>query len=346
MAGVGSQVFRYFREKGLTPQQAAGIVGNTQQESSNNPNAPGGGLIQGQGGRTSSGSLSQQLNGIWGELQGPERGTLQALKGAKNAREAALIFSKRFERPGEPMNNKRVQYAEEALKSFGGINPGPQARPASQASTGTSQGESGSSGVDPQVIAALLSKSQGQESGPAPVQLQQTPAYPGANIGPKVVQGSAAQKEPAINPALAALLSQSSEGKSESPHAVAGEKTPSKLPGGTPLAKGLAHFQGKPVAAWIAPALEYAKAHGWKGSVTSGYRSTAEQERIYNSGVRPAAKPGTSNHEGTEFPRGAVDVSEAQQLAQILQNSPFAQKLVYAGSKDPVHFSHPHNGSY
>jgi hypothetical protein len=110
--------------------------------------------------------------------------------------------------------------------------------------------------------------------------------------------------------------------------------------------KGVANFEGHKVAAWIAPALEYARQHGWKGQVTSGFRSFADQQRIYNSGVRPAAKPGTSNHEFTAYPGGAVDVSAAQQLAQILAKSPYAGKLVYAGAKDPVHFSHPHNGGY
>jgi hypothetical protein len=42
-------------------------------------------------------------------------------------------------------------------------------------------------------------------------------------------------------------------------------------------------FDGKPVAAWIAPALAYARQHGWKGTVNSGFRSFAEQTRIYNS---------------------------------------------------------------
>jgi len=113
-----------------------------------------------------------------------------------------------------------------------------------------------------------------------------------------------------------------------------------------PTESGAVNFEGKQVAAWIAPALAYARKHGWRGTVTSGYRTFADQTRIYNSGVRPAAKPGTSNHEGTQFPRGAVDVSDAQTLARILQNSPYGQRLKWAGAKDPVHFSHPHNGSY
>lgn len=109
---------------------------------------------------------------------------------------------------------------------------------------------------------------------------------------------------------------------------------------------GVGHFEGTPVAAWIVPILQYARQHGWRGKVNSGYRTFAQQQAIYRSGVRPAAVPGTSNHESDRFPGGAIDVSDAPQLAQILRGSPYASKLVWAGAKDPVHFSHPHNGSY
>jgi hypothetical protein len=111
-------------------------------------------------------------------------------------------------------------------------------------------------------------------------------------------------------------------------------------------AKGTTNFEGHKVAAWIAPVLSYARKQGWKGQVNSGFRSLAEQTRIYNSGVRPAARPGTSNHEGAQFPRGAVDVSDAQQLSDIIKRSRYSHLLQWAGAKDPVHFSHPHNGSY
>ncbi len=107
-----------------------------------------------------------------------------------------------------------------------------------------------------------------------------------------------------------------------------------------------AYFDGKPIASWILPILVYARAHGWKGTVTSGYRTSEEQQRIYNSGVKPAAQPGTSNHERTKFPGGAVDVTEARELSEILANSPYRGQLSWAGNKDPVHFSHPEGGTY
>src|SRR6266702_4463283 len=111
-------------------------------------------------------------------------------------------------------------------------------------------------------------------------------------------------------------------------------------------AGGIAYFDGKPIASWILPILVYARAHGWKGTVTSGYRTREEQQRIYNSGVKPAAQPGTSNHERTKFPGGAVDVTEARELSEILANSPYRGQLSWAGNKDPVHFSHPEGGTY
>lgn len=128
--------------------------------------------------------------------------------------------------------------------------------------------------------------------------------------------------------------------------AAPGASSPAPAPAGGAMPTGTASFEGKKVAAWIAPILTYARKQGWKGAVNSGFRSFADQTRIYNSGVRPAAVPGTSNHEGADFPRGAVDVSDAAQLSAILRRSPYASRLQWAGSKDPVHFSHPHGGSY
>jgi hypothetical protein len=136
------------------------------------------------------------------------------------------------------------------------------------------------------------------------------------------------------------------EAASSSPTQQIAQAQASQGANAVPTGRGTANFEGTQVAAWIAPILRYARQHGWTGGVNSGFRSYADQVRIYNSGVRPAARPGTSNHEGSDYPRGAVDVSNAEQLNRILRRSPYANTLVWAGSQDPVHFSHPHNGSY
>lgn len=110
---------------------------------------------------------------------------------------------------------------------------------------------------------------------------------------------------------------------------------------------GVTTYEGKQVAAWIVPILQCAKSNGWNGTVTSGYRSVADQRRVCATGVKPCATPGTSHHQGTAYPDGAVDVSNAAQLSAILTSGKCnANGLQWAGSKDPPHFSVPSGGGY
>jgi 3D (Asp-Asp-Asp) domain-containing protein len=138
------------------------------------------------------------------------------------------------------------------------------------------------------------------------------------------------------------------------------------LPSGVSTPKARWNPSRRPIARWIIPYLAWAGrpgpaagtrgparrgaggagGGGWGGTVVSGFRSLAEQKRIWASGVRPAARPGTSNHEGSAYPRGAVDVTQATALAAALARRPGPKLLRFAGAKDPVHFSHPHGGSY
>lgn len=120
-------------------------------------------------------------------------------------------------------------------------------------------------------------------------------------------------------------------------------------PGGTgpqtAMPVGVTTFDGKPCARWIAQELKWARKHGWTGSLTSGYRSKAEQERVCATGVKPCAKPGTSNHEGKAYPKGAADVSQAAQLDQVLSRKR-GRRLKWTGRSigDDVHFSSGLNG--
>lgn len=354
---VGDEVYRAFREDGYSPAAAAGVIGNFQQESSLNPQEEGGGLDQGQGDRYHPGSLQQQLDGIKGELNGTERGTREALRRAKSPREAALIFSERFERPGEPDNANRERYAEEALHKYGhldlALGLGASSSPAT--TTGDSQQPTQDEGGQQAALADILRQALAPRPGSSVAgTVLARPQASGGAPGPRVPAPlQPVAPKPDVSSLLAAVAQLTPSAEAASPTEDTKSSAPSAPAAATGDASkglttpaGLRNFDGKRVAAWIAPALEYARSRGWKGEVTSGYRSKAEQERIYNSGVRPAAVPGTSNHEGDAFPRGAVDTTEAQQLSNILQGSPYAKLLVYAGSKDPVHFSHPHNGSY
>ncbi len=98
--------------------------------------------------------------------------------------------------------------------------------------------------------------------------------------------------------------------------------------------------QQKQIAAWIAPILDWASQHGWTGSVTSGYRDYQQQAAINSSGAY-SAPAGKSNHETTQYPGGAVDVTGPAQLIEVLKGYSGPYKLVggVLGAVDPEHFS-------
>ena len=96
----------------------------------------------------------------------------------------------------------------------------------------------------------------------------------------------------------------------------------------------------RPIANWIVPVLQWAFENGWTGTVTSGYRTFAEQAEL-NAAGDFSAPAGTSNHESTTYPGGAVDVTAPSQLLQILPGYPGPEKLHggVLGPIDPEHFS-------
>ena len=110
-------ILSFFEGKGLSPAAAAGIAGNTMQESSDNPETASGGLFQDIGSRAPSGtgSAAHQLEAAWSELQ-RSPGTLSKLQAARTPQEAARVFSEDFERPGNPQLPNREKYAAEAYE--------------------------------------------------------------------------------------------------------------------------------------------------------------------------------------------------------------------------------------
>jgi hypothetical protein len=96
----------------------------------------------------------------------------------------------------------------------------------------------------------------------------------------------------------------------------------------------------KPIATWIIPILQWAYEHGWRGTVTSGYRTFYEQAQLNAAGAF-SAPAGLSNHETTVYPGGAVDVTNPGQLLVVLRGYPGSPKLVggVLGAVDPEHFS-------
>jgi hypothetical protein len=136
--------FQFFVGKGLTNFQAAGIVGNLDQESGVDPGAvqygggPGRGIAQWSvGGRwdtsahdnvldyastrgESSGSLNLQLEFIWYELATFGYG-LSQLQATTNVTDATVVFMDKYEICGTCDQSQRVAYANAVLAAYGAI---------------------------------------------------------------------------------------------------------------------------------------------------------------------------------------------------------------------------------
>jgi hypothetical protein len=144
--------FDFFLAKGLTPVQAAGIVGNLDQESSMSPTVwqygggPGRGIAQwSAGGRWDSDAhdnvawfasthgesiyaLNTQLEFIWYELTTFGYG-FSSLKAATNVTAATEAFQDDYEICGQCDSSNRVAHAEAALADFGGDDAAPPPPP-------------------------------------------------------------------------------------------------------------------------------------------------------------------------------------------------------------------------
>lgn len=140
--------YEFFVGKGLKGFQAAGIVGNLQQESDVDPTAieygggPGRGIAQWSvGGRWNADhddnmvwyasahglnewSLTPQLEFIWYELETYSSYGLSELRASTNVTDATLVFQDRFEGCGTCDQSNRVAYAEAVLSAYGGGSGG------------------------------------------------------------------------------------------------------------------------------------------------------------------------------------------------------------------------------
>jgi len=140
--------YDFFVAKGLTNFQAAGIVGNLDQESGVDPTiaqyggGPGRGIAQwSTGGRwdTSSRdnavwyagtrgesvwSLNLQLEFIWYELTTFSGYGLGTLRGSQNVSQATIAFQNDFEGCGTCDESQRISYAERVLSAMGGSSGG------------------------------------------------------------------------------------------------------------------------------------------------------------------------------------------------------------------------------
>ena len=128
------RVILFFKNKGLTTSQAAGIAGNIAIESAFNPAAVGDqgtsfGLAQWHANRADSlkrwtakngydwQSVDGQLEYLWWELKNSESEALTALKQQKTPKDAAHTFAKKFERPAN-VATSRLDNAEKFYNDY------------------------------------------------------------------------------------------------------------------------------------------------------------------------------------------------------------------------------------
>lgn len=128
---------------GITPAQAAGIVGNLMRESGLNPRVNEGGavgmprgvggyglaqwtgprqtnLVRFAGGAAQAGDLQTQLRFMVQELMGPESKALESLRRAQSPEEAARVFERDFERSGIKALEERQANARKVFKELEG----------------------------------------------------------------------------------------------------------------------------------------------------------------------------------------------------------------------------------
>lgn len=131
-------VWNFLKGKGLSDEQAAGIMGNIQQESNFNSsslNSSSGafGLFQWLGGRKTNlenyarskgkdpSDVTTQLEYFWSEIEnGGQYNTLDKLKATNSAGDAATSFEKSFERSGGSAMDKRINYANTIYSQYKG----------------------------------------------------------------------------------------------------------------------------------------------------------------------------------------------------------------------------------
>jgi hypothetical protein len=142
----------------LTNAQIAGVLGNFSQESGFNPRVNEGGtvgsplgkggygLAQWTGGRQTNlvnfakqrkkdpGDPSLQADFLISELEGPERSSLESLRGAVSPEQSALVFRRDYERAGVPKDENRFKAARNVLGQLNSLGfdtqaAGPMAPP-------------------------------------------------------------------------------------------------------------------------------------------------------------------------------------------------------------------------
>lgn len=168
-----NEAIDYLVKKGMTPAQAAGVVGNLLQESTLNSGAHNKaegayGLAQWRGSRLSDlqsfaasqgksiDDVNTQLDFIMHELKGKESKAGQMLFASKTADEAAFNFGKYYERP-KTVEQSRLSYATQSLAQY---------KPTGSSNVELAQGDSSGGTMGGfEIMAASASAADGRSGG-------------------------------------------------------------------------------------------------------------------------------------------------------------------------------------
>lgn len=109
---------------------------------------------------------------------------------------------------------------------------------------------------------------------------------------------------------------------------------------------GVGTYDGKPVALWLIPYLQFARSSGiWHGQLNSGWRDPAYSEHLCFVMCGAATCRGrcagrSSHHSQSSPPNGAIDVSDYVNFAKAMRVCPLSPHIFNSlGAIDPVHFS-------
>jgi len=107
---------------------------------------------------------------------------------------------------------------------------------------------------------------------------------------------------------------------------------------------GVATFDNKPVAAWLKPYLDWARAHGWQGQLNSGYRTPEYSEHLcYGICGAPSCSgtcAGRSSHHSIRVkPGGSIDVTDYVKFGELMRQCPYSPRIFNNLPNDRVHYS-------
>ena len=137
----GERAYNYLRGQGLSPEQAAGVIGNLAAESNLNPDAfnpndvgqAAGGIAQWRGQRLEElksfattnnldwKTLDAQLPFLMYELENKSYLGYGALLNATSVGESTRVFEEKFERPAPGTFNRRYGYARDAYNRYANV---------------------------------------------------------------------------------------------------------------------------------------------------------------------------------------------------------------------------------